>query len=309
MRALFESTSIKVLLQGGLGNQLFILAAGLEQAYRLETNLQLFSPKELPHGGMQLNKILGFADRFPTVEINGIVISMNRLKYTRAIPLEPQLRLLGRASGTPIYRESAFPYESEINRVSRGTMLIGYFQSWKYFPNVGESIVEALWASNSYSDTYRKMEQALLSSKRSIGVHIRRGDYLHAAALKFHGLPSPSYYKEAVLLLRMRGFDGDVFLFSDDPIGAQHYFSDTGVIVVPTQGFKNSLEVMKLLGLTDSLVLSNSSFSWWAAKLNQANSPVIVPSPWHRDIRVKGVDIYVSSWTKLDSQFGTPIGQ
>lgn len=307
MREPSTRSSIKAVLQGGLGNQLFIMAAALEQAHRLRTGLQLLVPEDLPHGGSQLKEILGLSNPHQSITICDVPIQMVDLPNYGRLPVQLQLRVFARSWYPKIWRERSFSYDSAIQSTLPGTYLLGYFQSDKYFNLVGDSLIAALWESNSDSANYHEWEQNLRLSKRSIGLHLRRGDYLHPSSVKFHGVPSAHYYREAVRRLRLSGFDGEIFLFSDDPMGAREYFRDSDAIVIPNIGFRNSLEVMKLLALTGSMVLSNSSFSWWAAALNSSNKLIYAPYPWHVNLDMIGTDVYRNDWNRLDSSSAIPV--
>ena len=47
-------------------------------------------------------------------------------------------------------------------------------------------------------------------------------------------------------------------------------------------------------------ILANSSYSWWAAWLNQNDSKIIIaPQNWYADRSINTSDLYPKSWLKL----------
>jgi len=55
-----------------------------------------------------------------------------------------------------------------------------------------------------------------------------------------------------------------------------------------------------LMSKMKNLILSNSTFAWWGAYLNQNNSTIIIPDPWfgpaYTDKNTEG--LYYKTWIK-----------
>jgi hypothetical protein len=106
----------------------------------------------------------------------------------------------------------------------------------------------------------------------SVGIHVRRGDYVKNNA--FNVLPL-SYYQNA-----LRYVKGDILVFSDDIKWCQKYF--TG------RRFQNVMFIkggdyfdFELLKSCKQKIIANSTFSAWAALLNEdSNSVVVAPKQW-----------------------------
>ena len=99
----------------------------------------------------------------------------------------------------------------------------------------------------------------------SLGLHVRRGDYVTNPKTKsFHGVCDASYYTRALNVVRNLVDIDHVYIFSDDVAWCR----DNLDFSIPTVLIKTSVidtEQLKLLSLCDHHVISNSSFSWWAA--------------------------------------------
>lgn len=125
-----------------------------------------------------------------------------------------------------------------------------------------------------------------------VSIHVRRGDYLVAPHSSYHiNLAATSYYDDAIKM-----FPGDKFLvFSDDIEWCRQNF--VGDEFEFSEG-KTEIEDMNLMAACKHNIIANSTFSWWAAWLN--NNPhkiVVVPEKWaYTDKQPTAIPL---SWIKL----------
>lgn len=111
-----------------------------------------------------------------------------------------------------------------------------------------------------------------------VGIHVRRGDYLGNPMLL-----SPDYYRQALSsLIERRGLSTEhltITVFSDDPEWCAKEMSfDTPVTYSPP---RDTLADFSSLMECEYLVLSRSTFSWWAAVLpDRPEANVISPYPY-----------------------------
>ena len=122
-------------------------------------------------------------------------------------------------------------------------------------------------------------------------VHVRRGDFVGSARFDV-GLSGEAggYFDRAMALLRKRHAPGLRFLvFSDDAAWARGQAAFLGRDDVdfyePQDGEDDELHALAAMAACEAGgVASNSSFSWWAAFLNQhASKTVVFPNPWYGD--------------------------
>ena len=95
------------------------------------------------------------------------------------------------------------------------------------------------------------------------------------------------------------------FFFSDDFVLAKHLFSKLE-ISLPVQ-FAESPEnypeeTLMLMSQSDAIVISNSSFSWWAAQLGKKSKFVVYPSKWLRGM-LDPEDLFPTEWHPQESQW------
>ncbi len=160
--------------------------------------------------------------------------------------------------------------------------IIGYWQDVAYFQPIADTLRTDF---DLNYENYRRNNHALprLEPGVTLGVHVRRGDYVtlskHLGANR--ALPISYYLKAIEHVVSVREIRL-IVVVSDDPEWCLKHFTDPRCVIV--NAGNRSIEDFSLLQNCDHHVLSNSSFSWWAAWL--ADSPnhfVVAPAKWHHD--------------------------
>jgi hypothetical protein len=160
------------------------------------------------------------------------------------------------------------------------TLLIGYFQSWRYFNEIRAELLRELDLSLIPWTEPEMILKERLKSRESVAVHVRRTDYLDHELTRVCG---ESYQHSAIKLLREELSDPEFFIFSDDPAWCRVAFgkeSDCIVVEIPGAS-KDPFIDMRLMSMAAHNIIVNSSYSWWSAWLN--NHPgqiVIAPDKW-----------------------------
>lgn len=161
---------------------------------------------------------------------------------------------------TQTYQERHFHY-AEIPAF-KSVDLIGYWQSWKYFENYKEHIINLLTPIYDF-----QKEDDLCS------IHIRRGDYVNIQHC--HPLMSMSYYEQAMARSGCKRF----LLFSDDMAWVKNNF--VGNQYEYSEGNSPAVDLSLMAKKCSSNIICNSSFSWWGAFLNKnISKTVIAPRNW-----------------------------
>ena len=136
----------------------------------------------------------------------------------------------------------------------------------------------------------------------SVGVHIRRGDYVaNPIANQFHGVCSLEYYLAAIAKLKEEIGAPRFFVFSDD-IGwaRQNLRLPDPTTFVDHNGEAHDYEDLRLMSLCKHHIIANSSFSWWGAWLsNNPDKIVIAPERWFRDPSMDPRDLVPEGWHRL----------
>jgi hypothetical protein len=188
----------------------------------------------------------------------------------------------------------AFGWHPERVKLSRSVDLHGHFQSEKYFAH---AIDEVRW--------YMTMKDEP-SLNDYVAIHVRLGDYgdqpspQHPDGNPFHPRMNMSYYGPA-----MTRFPGRKFLvFSDGIPACKEMFGDA---VEYSEG-RSYFEDFKLLKRCHSFIVSNSSFSMFAAIIaNQQGKEIVAPEPWFGGAyqnQLPEKDIYPEGCTVINYQTG-----
>jgi len=165
---------ISIFLQGGLGNQLFQIAAVI--AYCIEHNEKcIFTYDETLTLGVERktywNTLLKKCKELTNI---------NSKKVTNE-----HLQCL------PKFMELDFTY-NEIHRFHYDVMLVGYYQSYKYFHSVQEEVFDIM----GLRDEQAIIQEYLISYKNTICMHFRLGDYKQKQ--DYHLVLPYEYYENAL---------------------------------------------------------------------------------------------------------------
>lgn len=129
---------------------------------------------------------------------------------------------------------------------------------------------------------------ALMESHENDGhrtaVHVRRGDYVRIGY--WFPLCPVHYYTMAMDEISDEHPDTQFFIVSDDPEWCDIQFGDMKNTILVSQVGNNSIEreiaEFTLMSSCDALIISNSTFSWWAAFLSNSQT-VITPDRWYNE--------------------------
>lgn len=202
----------------------------------------------------------------------------------------------------PVFMERSFTYDARLRGVTPGTTVLGLFQSWRYFNDHGAEIRERMSRLTKPSDWYLDMCEKLRPGSGSVGMHVRRGDYMLPEQQKIQGLATRTYYERALSHLRRLGLDGPVYLATDSPAIVRREFEGMGdfLFIDPPPG-SHPFEVVLILSRVDGLVIANSSFSWWAGFIGERpNRVVIAPRPWFTQASLDSRDLLPADWLTVD---------
>jgi hypothetical protein len=182
------------------------------------------------------------------------------------------------------------------------TYFDGFWQSENFFLNIRSSLLTDFSLKNPGERFKTRCSE--MNSSNSVGVHVRRGDYITDMATgAYHGICSPLYYQQAIELIQSIIADPRFFIFTDDPDWAREYFTNSGLTfeLISGQGFKDSEELLIMASCCNQII-ANSSFSWWGAWLNQNKyKTVIAPFKWFSDPKKNSQNdsLIPQNWVKL----------
>jgi hypothetical protein len=252
---------IKIKLTGRLGNQMFQFAFAYLTAKKRSESI-VISP--ISHFGycMDMFKLPFLAGRFPkfaSLFINklvaGIVRSTHKLKAT-----------------------SCF-YNLEIPQTTGVTEIEGYFQDGRGWVPYRTELLELF---SIRTEIKKKFEDkyATLLQKKILVLNVRLGNYKQAyfEEINSQGLLSKDWYLKAIATVDMKQYD-HLLVISDEVEEVKSTFGLEGYSPIYID---DDVETdFQFMMHADCLILSNSSFSWWAAFLNEKpGKRIIAPKYW-----------------------------
>ena len=111
--------------------------------------------------------------------------------------------------------------------------------------------------------------------KKKVGIHFRLGDYRLGNTKKvFYNIDYSLYLKETT---KYFGDEYEFLIFSDD-FNSLH--REVNLENLTNLENDNELEDLYSLSQCDSVIMSNSSFSWWGAFLGKIKEKIICPDKW-----------------------------
>lgn len=257
-------------LNEGLGNQMFqyAFAKSLEDKTKKKTLLNI-NPFSKPY------------------RLNGFKISLNK------VTLDSNFTEFNH------FEEKTVNYSEDLINREEKTYFKGYFQSYKYFDNIKEELIEDFKAKANFTDEYNKMEN-LIKNSESVLLNFRVGnDYKRLGWMLDY-----NYQIDAILKIKELLPDKKLkfFIFADNIKKIKKEFKTNEDIVYVDLGKNNKDKVyldLELMKKCKHSIIPNSSFSFWAAYLNEnKNKIVIAPEPWF----FTESDIIPNDWIKLNAK-------
>ena len=132
-------------------------------------------------------------------------------------------------------------------------------------------------------------------------IHIRRGDYLDKKNLLKHGVLDKFYYIKAINYIQnLLNKKLNIIIFTDDIHWARKKFIFLEKKIFYDKNFNNPKDVLSHMKYCDHFILSNSTFSWWAAYLaHNKNKIVVIPKNWYLDKRFSSSNLRLKKWRVL----------
>lgn len=159
--------------------------------------------------------------------------------------------------------------------------LTGYMQNEKYFSNHRENILKM------FSLPMEVTTSGELPIHGTVALHVRLGDFKNNA--RFF-IDLNHYYEQAMLLARERFCDVNFVIVCEEPNLVARYYP-TLLTHANTRVLEklDELHTFDFMTKCSGVIIANSSFSWWAAWMNQTPDKFItIPSRFINDDIITG---------------------
>jgi len=269
-------------LIGGLGNQLFQIYTTISYALRENQEYHIFSLNRI-----NIKRPVYWDNFFSEIKnYNGFC------------------NLINKTINEPNFHYNELPKLDNTNN-----LLIGYFQSNKYFEKYENEITNMLKIEEKKEKLIESYNN-LTKNKKTISLHFRLGDYLFLQ--NSHPILPYSYYYNSLKYL----LDN---INSEEKINVLYFCEEENINIVKKhiENLKNDFshltficcphhipdwQQMLLMSLCDYNIIANSTFSWWGAYLNKKNNIVCYPNIWFGEnlIHNNTKDLFPLNWIKIN---------
>jgi hypothetical protein len=274
---------------GGMGNQLFQYAAGrsLQKLHNCELKLDLFAFENYDLRNFDLSNF--------NVEIN--VATLEEIKsLTFSNYLQKVKNKIKPINERTFFKETFFHYNRLFEKLGSNVYIKGYFQSEKYFKPIEELIRKEFSLNSEIIDPVKDLGREI-SSHNSISIHFRRGDYKNREFYEYHGILSLQYYLDSYKYFNENITNPVYYIFTDDIQWVKSNISLPDSIFVSGEITKNHYEDLYLMSQCRHNIIANSSFSWWAAWLNNHEDKIVIaPKKWFKKGPKDTYDLFPESW-------------
>lgn len=254
---------VSVNIMGGLGNQLFQIAAAYSYAKQNDGTFVILNKNDNGNRPFYWNTILLCMKPYL---VNSLPINLEQ--WMEDYPtMYKQLPILK----------------------SHGICLNGYMQTSKY--HIPE--IKQLFKISLTDELSKKYHDLLMNKQHVIVMHSRQTDYL--VHHNFHGPLDITYYKRALQKMTQDVAHPFIVLCGDD-----NQFWKKMKLPYPHVILEESdINTFALLQQFNHFIMSNSTFIWWCVYLADAKN-VIVPAKWFGPTGPQAYeDIYESSWIRM----------
>jgi hypothetical protein len=281
-------------LCGGLGNQLFQIFTTIAYAMKYAKPFFFLNNNQLGSG---LNGV--------TIRYTYWTTFLTSIKpFLKNINEIPKLKMISETDFK--YNEIPHPFLKQLE----GTLLVGYFQSPKYFENYKEIIckllkidIQKLIVKPKISIDYNEVT--------TISIHFRFGDYKKYPNI--YPLLDITYYNNALCYL----LNELSKLNLKKPLCLLYFCEDESLCEVEEiinkirdkQHFQlirgganlSDWEQMLCMSLCEHNIISNSTFSWWGAYLNSNLTKIVCyPEKWFmKEANKDTSDMFLDDWIPI----------
>ena len=134
-----------------------------------------------------------------------------------------------------------------------------------------------------------------MKSTNSVSIHVRRGDYLEKSNI--YGIDTETYYRNAIVEIKEKFENPVFFYFSNDMEWVRKNMGNenSDYYIDWNTGDRSYLDIY-LMSRAKANIIANSTFSYWAAYLNESNL-VIYPKQWYSQVcHGESPSIFYEGW-------------
>jgi hypothetical protein len=290
----------------GLGNQLFQYAAARSLAHRHGVDVFVdVSWFDAPPANSTPRSFSLSNTKAKAVPLTSFDQLRTRIAVVMAgIPCASRFvaRVQRTATGFAVYSEPQSGDHPALLRQPKNTILIGFWQSETYFFGIRRILKKEIVPRIPLTGRAAEMAHRIDRLEDSVGIQVRRGDFVSSAnGALVHGACPRSYYETAAKQILENHPKARFFVFSDDPEWCRDELELPGSVEIVSDG-RAATDVidLHLLARCRHHVISNSTFGWWGAWLGETPTGITVcPLRWLNDESMDTGNLVPERWRRL----------
>jgi len=182
-------------------------------------------------------------------------------------------------------------------------LVVGYWQKSLHFEKYKDIINYDFKLKKALSNKNNQYYEQILTTN-SVAIHVRRGDLLTKPnGKKLQPICTLEYYYSGITAISDNSKDLTIFIFSDDMEWCKNNF-DNSYPITFVDSVGTDHEHFYLMSQCKHQVIANSTYSWWAAWLN--NNPdkiIIAPKDWYRSKELNETAIHIpNEWILITNK-------
>jgi hypothetical protein len=279
---------IIVVINGGIGSQLFQYAAAYQLSSQTGSKILIdtcFFNTKYSQNIFMLNKILNIKEHL-------IISNIWASRFLRFFFKLIDLITLGRFNYKRI--DIKKPHE------------------FKPFPKAKNYFINGNPCNLSYVDQFIKEFLLKLEDKKkddkqktTIGIHVRRGDFVGGEV----DICNKNYFQKAIIEIykqtKLNPSDVQFLIFcQEEEWLKRNIFLEGPEVKYIIGDHISSAEDFKEMYNCDHLIISNSSYSWWAAQIimkKKKDTVIICPDLWWDKIDINQINIFPKNWIVVET--------
>lgn len=173
----------------------------------------------------------------------------------------------------------------------------GYWQNIKFYEWLQSNVPSFTIRSQEWPTELTEIRKQIEATENSASIHVRRGDYFKPENVKIYGVCDSTYFEKGLEVITKQVSNTKLFVFSDDLQWVKDNLQmPEDAVFVPNYEV-SQFAYIELMSLCKHHIISNSSFSWWGAVLNERKDAyVISPKKW---TLTSPQTIALDKWTKI----------
>lgn len=279
-------------IDGGLGNQLF------QYAFGYATSLKLKEPFRYETHALHHRNRKFMLDKF-CISSQELVLPYakynNKLwKLIAAIERRVIIRVFMLSKWIIEKPQDYYKYNSTYQKKNgKNQYYVGFYQNYQYFDKYAAELKKEFRIKKEYLSEEVLNVVDKIKPLTTCSIHIRKGDYPE------QWLVNPQYYIDAIELIENKYKISKFIVFCENREYAEAVLPNSENIVYATDlGTMSDLDEFFLMSQTTHHIISNSTFSWWAAYLgNHLDTSVVCPVT-----KMFISSFYLPTWIKLNNE-------